>query len=1259
MKPYFFFAALAIATSLPAADIYWTGAASGDDSWSAPQNWNGNVVPGDGDRARFDNDYTVQVDGDVRVGSISVSDGKSPVFQGSGSLTVVNGSVTGGKGAKYNVPVIFPEGVAATASSANQYGSSVYFNAGLSGGASVSTGGSQNYGFRATNGVVSVPSVKINCGASLGASFTGDSLIFTDTWADSNGNSPTMTFLPGFTAGAETAFTTAIGVPTLQFTNEGAGEPVLFTVPSLRVGAGGRPTLTCTFYGGTNLVSIGSFVREPGSLLRISNNKKSGTFTPGENAGFIVPGMPVDAQGLCPAWVYSDSYRVRKLANNALAPLTVNDYTAVGGTLSLTAPTGLYRLNQSVNTLAADSDIDSLLFQQDGNTTTQRFDLGDHDLVVHGGSVATRDKASKILASTGGGRLVFASDALVLNLPGEAPRLELSAPIAWQKPEGSETQYPDFLIPTYAGAEFAISGEDQVRDWGGFFAEGRGKGLQAFSFEGPSDRTFHGTVGGRFILHKRGPGTLTFAGPSRTRGHQIHVFEGMVSIAHDDAPAITCVTNGGVARVEAGIAWSNTVKVYKDGILEGSGTLTQKHDHNNLFDGCVLRGGTTDVPGTLSFGGQVTFPTNLVLDVGFAGDVHGQISVAGKQTFRKDLDTVVRVRVSAAVGTAVIRPEDVFTVHSWRGGTENYNASRVSFVVENATPERLDTSSAAVTLNTSAKTISVTGIRSRTKAGTVLILRGGSAANPGSGEGGDDEEDGDEGEDGEESGDGDGTGGGGETGGESGTGGGGETGGESGDVGEGETDPVEHVNLIPENKRDAVIPFKGAGQLGMVYTAVFFPADTEALVFTCEIRTEGVVAGEQSWNNARFMSDFIDSNSKKLESGPAFGGWTGTRDWTTVRKVITVPAGVAGIALMPSLFNVQAGAFEVRNMCLEPISGIDAALDGVPRSETLPVKAAWTTATLHVSGNRLVDAAGDEVWLQGVAVPSLEWSPGGEHIMQSVTNLVEEWNVNVVRLAVHSSYWFGRGSGQNKNTGIATYRGLVDQVADYLQSRGKYMVLDLHEYLAPTASHAAFWLDAATRYKNHPGVIFGLLNEPHDISWEIWRNGGVVSDDGSGVGDRTVGMQGLVDAVRSTGATNLVTAGGLDWGYTHSGVLNGYALDDANLMYESHVYPWKSGWKRAFLDVAERYPVLLGEVGAQDTPMSFETEESFIPPEEWVPDILGVIQARRLNWTAWCFHPKSSPCMITGWDYTPTTYWGEPAKRALAGESFPEPARLR
>ena len=714
--------ALAAAGTLHSADITWNGNA-GDGLWSSDGNWSTGAKPGDGDRAKFTGDATVTVDGDIRVGAIVISDGKSPVFQGSGTLTVVNGSVSGGKGARFVVPVIFPEGVNANASSANQYGSTIIFDGGLSGGASVTSGGNVNYGIRLTNAVVTVPAVTINCSSYLNASFPIDTLTFTDTWADGNGNSPTMNILPDFTVGTNTEIVTGIGVPTLYFTNEGETNPVFFSVPSLRIGAGGRPTLSCAFHSRTNLITVGSFVRESGSLVRISNNKKSGTFTPGENAGFVIPNMPADGQGLCPAWAYDDSYRLRKLANNSFAPLTQNDYTAVGGELALDNPTGLYRLNQADNVLTADSEIDSLLFLQGNNATTQTLDLASHDLLVRSGSVASRDWASKALVSSDGGRLVFASDALVLNLTYEVPYLELSAPIAWQKPAGSETQYPDFLIPTYGGAEFVISGEDQVGDWGGFFAEGRGKGLQAFTFAGPSDRTFHGSVGGRFILNKRGTGTLTFAGPDRTRGRNIQVLEGMVKIAHNDAPAIAMVTNGAIVRVEQDIAWTKTAVVQKDGILEGTGTILSTHNQNNLFDDCVLRGGTATSPGTLSFAAQVIFPTNIVLDIGFSGNTHGQIAVGGKQTFKKDLNTVVHVRVSDVDGTANVKPDDVFTVYSWSGSTENYNASRVSAVLENATPNRLDTSSASVSINSSQKKITVTGLRSMNSDMTVIVFR--------------------------------------------------------------------------------------------------------------------------------------------------------------------------------------------------------------------------------------------------------------------------------------------------------------------------------------------------------------------------------------------------------------------------------------------------------------------------------------------------------------------------------------------------------
>jgi hypothetical protein len=33
--------------------------------------------------------------------------------------------------------------------------------------------------------------------------------------------------------------------------------------------------------------------------------------------------------------------------------------------------------------------------------------------------------------------------------------------------------------------------------------------------------------------------------------------------------------------------------------------------------------------------------------------------------------------------------------------------------------------------------------------------------------------------------------------------------------------------------------------------------------------------------------------------------------------------------------------------------------------------------------------------------------------------------------------------------------------------------------------------------------------------------------------------------------------------------------------------------------------------------------------------------------------------MLADLNYTPTSFWGQPAKDALAGKKFPEPAKLR
>ena len=225
----------------------------------------------------------------------------------------------------------------------------------------------------------------------------------------------------------------------------------------------------------------------------------------------------------------------------------------------------------------------------------------------------------------------------------------------------------------------------------------------------------------------------------------------------------------------------------------------------------------------------------------------------------------------------------------------------------------------------------------------------------------------------------------------------------------------------------------------------------------------------------------------------------------------------------------------------------------------------------------------------------------------------------------------------------------------------------------------AFWKDAGTRYKNDPAVLFELFNEPHTLSWKAWRFGGPIDDKPPAAAtaagnaekkpaETTVGMQALLDAVRASGANNLVIAGGLDWGYDLAGVINGFALADKpdgdGVIYSSHIYPWKSDWQHHTLDAAARFPVFIGEVGCPEKWEDFQ----FIPPAgrgemlgpncTWPNDILGTIQKYKLNWTGFSFHPACGPPLISDWNYTPTSYWGVFVKNALAGKAF-EAQRMR
>lgn len=356
-------------------------------------------------------------------------------------------------------------------------------------------------------------------------------------------------------------------------------------------------------------------------------------------------------------------------------------------------------------------------------------------------------------------------------------------------------------------------------------------------------------------------------------------------------------------------------------------------------------------------------------------------------------------------------------------------------------------------------------------------------------------------------------------------------------------------------------------------------------------------------------------------------------------------------------------------------AAISASIIVMPTIADAKIKTAATEVVpseLHVEGRYIYNAEGEKVRLTGANIPDLQWATGGDNdLNRRIGVLCDQWNANCVRLCVHSKFWFGEEWYQSGS--YVDYRKVVDNVIKQINSRGKYVILNLHEFYAITEKQKDFWNDAAEVYANNPGVIFGLLNEPHDINWDMWRNGGYLetSDAYGKHTQRVYGHQEILDMIRKKGAKNIVIAGGLDWAYYfdglcdgYNGMEHGYKLEDPTgngVIYDTHIYPMKPEYnpvEKAVECLADEAPILVGEYGHWGERL-FDWYDNYICeyPHVWMNEIHDFIDRNELNYTAWSFHTGASPNMFMDYEnYTPSNYSGIYMKYKMVNEPETRPA---
>lgn len=342
-----------------------------------------------------------------------------------------------------------------------------------------------------------------------------------------------------------------------------------------------------------------------------------------------------------------------------------------------------------------------------------------------------------------------------------------------------------------------------------------------------------------------------------------------------------------------------------------------------------------------------------------------------------------------------------------------------------------------------------------------------------------------------------------------------------------------------------------------------------------------------------------------------------------------------------------------------------------------------------VRGNHLIDASGRTLQLRGANISGLENTPiqGWATSSDGYNNwgdsglgtepdwsLLAAWHMNAVRLPLNESSWLGTactnpntGAKQNPDPG-GNYRATVQKSVADAVAAGLYVILDLHwsapgsycatgqTQMANQENSISFWTSIANTFKANPAVMFELFNEPFGLSkypiptsdWSILRDGGLYAsfvhqNSNTGAMDVTTltwqatGMQAMLDAVRATGATNVVLVGTMGW----NGDLRQWSIfapsDPIGQMAVAwHVYPWhKDHSKPAWTGMGNQY-VSAANITTQLPIVITETGLSATLAQNLLPWADGT---RSVSYLFWSWNPWGKPWdLIRDASGTPTEF---------------------
>jgi aryl-phospho-beta-D-glucosidase BglC (GH1 family) len=290
-----------------------------------------------------------------------------------------------------------------------------------------------------------------------------------------------------------------------------------------------------------------------------------------------------------------------------------------------------------------------------------------------------------------------------------------------------------------------------------------------------------------------------------------------------------------------------------------------------------------------------------------------------------------------------------------------------------------------------------------------------------------------------------------------------------------------------------------------------------------------------------------------------------------------------------------------------------------------------------VKGNKFITEGGKVIIFRGLDASDPDKLTTAGHWNKEYFEAAKSWGANIIRFPVHPVPWRARGKDE--------YIKLLDQGVQWAAEVGLYVIIDWHSignlrtemYQSPMYETTKketfeFWRAMSQHFKNNTTVAcFELFNEPTiqggqlgTMSWPEWKQ----------LNEEMIGI------IRANGAKAIPLVAGFNWAYDLTPVAK-EPVNAEGIAYVSHPYPmkrekpWEPKWTADWGFVAEKYPVILTEIGFAGA----EEKGAHVPvisDESYGDAITKYCNEKGISYTVWCFDPQWAPTLIKDWNYTLT-----------------------